>query len=68
MNESRYKLKGATQRNGTTATSWQTKLVVARKATEANAGKAIHAARVVGRRGDLAASSDTGSRTIVSGC
>src|SRR5688572_25011709 len=42
MNESRYKLSGSTHRNGMTATSCESLLVVASNSTDAIAGNATH--------------------------
>src|SRR5216683_7738345 len=39
MKESRYRLRGRTQRKGTTATSWQIWFVVARNMTEAQVAR-----------------------------
>src|SRR6202453_2348872 len=47
MNESRYKLKGPTQRKGTEGTSRQMWLVVANSSTEAKAGKSSQSSRWV---------------------
>src|SRR5438105_985532 len=46
-NESRYNASGPMQRNGTVGVSWQEKLVVARNAVEASAGRASHSNRRV---------------------
>src|SRR5436309_1360803 len=42
MKLKRYSARGRIQRKGTTATSWQILLVVARSRTEAQAGRASH--------------------------
>src|SRR6185312_256510 len=46
MKESRYRLSGRTQRKGTTATSWQIWLVVARNITDAQAASPSQSKRV----------------------
>src|ERR1700737_1760805 len=60
MNESRYRLRGSTQRNGMAATSWQSWLVVARSITEAQAERPSHKRRrpIEGLTSGEAASTD----------